>query len=85
MARAISLVLAIAIALLAVIWGVARFGPGETFHDYGPTRGAGRKTVICYKISEDVQVDGKVCVYMCEDGEKTRVDKLRTCLPRIEV
>ena len=85
MLREISFVLAIAVTLLAVIWGVAHFGGGDEFHDFGPTHGLGHKTIACYKLTEDVQLDGHVCIYMCEDGEKTRLDHLKACLPKIEL
>ena len=83
--RAFFLIFGVAVALLGAMWGVAEVSGStkERFWD-NPLTGR-KKTVICYKLSDDVQMDGHACVYMCEDGEKTRVDKLKTCLPKIEI
>jgi hypothetical protein len=83
--REFFLIFGIAILLLAGIWGVAKLsgGPGDQYWE--PPSGIRGKTTVCYKQSEDVQADGLVCIYMCEDGEKARVDHLKTCLPKIEM
>lgn len=83
--RQFLLIVGIAVLLLATIWGVARLSGDSGDPYWVPPSGVRGKTTICYKMSEDVQADGRVCIYMCEDGEKTRVDHLKTCLPKIEI
>ena len=85
MLRAGILIAGIAVILLATIWGIAELSGNAPERIWESQSFMRRKTVICHKMSEDVQFDGKVCIYMCEDGEKTRVDKLKMCLPKIEI
>ncbi len=72
----------VAAGLIAVIWILAIiFGVGEE----ATGKASRRKIVTCSKEKEIVISSKKICIYSCENGEKTQTSGLDKCLNKIEL
>lgn len=84
--RAVLIIAATAALLVGVIWGVSIvFGVSlsQNVSDMMFIKKHG--TIVCKKQSELQNSSGNTCIYLCENGEKTRVDNVQKCLKRIEI
>ena len=85
--RKISPIAAVTLGLICLIWAVGKwFGPmfahPEQARSAPPMReNAGR--LICRRDGEIGNGLEKICIYYCEDGEKTRVDTRNVCNEKV--
>jgi len=76
------------VVLALVIWGIASFfagGPETADGRPFSSTGKSRRTMTCHLSQPMTFVDKHVCIYECENGEKSRVEGVERCLKVIEV
>jgi hypothetical protein len=76
----------VAVGLALLIWLLAWFFQSQLQISFDVNKTNSRKRgIVCTKIQEIPFVMKKVCIYMCPDGEKTRIDGIDKCLQEIEL
>jgi len=86
--RTILITVGVAVILILVIAALS-YVPGfslSTPNDLNPAANhIKRRGMICTRDKELVFVEKKICIYVCADGEKARVDGIEKCLKEIEL
>jgi hypothetical protein len=80
--QALFIVAAAGLALAGLIWATAVFFAPPV--EYVPRLNRS-KPIMCSKDQELLLGNKKVCIYSCENGEKSRVEGVEKCLAKIEL
>jgi hypothetical protein len=80
--RPVLIIGGVASGLIGIIWVLAILFGGA---DDASGKGSRKKSVICTKDKEILISSKKICIYSCENGEKTQTSGLDKCLAKIEL
>ena len=84
--RVLLISVAVAIGLAGFIFLLAYIFQFRLPDDMNPVAQRARKRgIICTRENELVQIPRKICIYLCEDGSKTRIEGVDKCLKEIEI
>ena len=77
---------AVAVSLALLIWLLAWIFQSQFDISFDVNNVRSRKRgIVCTKMKEMTFATKKICIYMCPDGEKTRIDGIERCLQEIEL
>ena len=72
---------AAAAGMTLIIWGVAKL----TMKDAPISYYQHRPRVICHLKQDLHYTSEKVCIYDCDNGQKSKTEGVKTCLERLEL
>ena len=84
--RTILISMSVALGLIGIILLLAYIFQFQLPDEMNPAAQRSRKRgMICTREKELVQIPRKICIYLCEDGSKTRIEGVDKCLKEIEI
>ena len=85
--RSIIITVATAIGLLLVIIGLSILFDFHMSNDLNPlaSHAPKKRGIVCTKEQEITLGLKKVCIYNCDNGERTRIDGMDKCLREMEL
>ena len=71
------------LSLIALLAYIFQFQLPDDMNARGPK--PRKHGMICTKEKELTQIPHMICIYLCEDGSKTRIEGVDKCLKEIEI